>query len=507
MDEQRHYLRFPVSYRIEHWILTVSFFVLALTGLIQQHVDVAFPRWLIAVLGGIESVRVIHRVAAVVLMFESIYHLGVLGYRLFVLRVRPTMLPGKADLVNAIQGLKYNLGLSKQRALQGRYTFEEKAEYWAVVWGTLVMGLTGFILWNPIASTRLLPGDFVPAAKMAHGLEALLAVLAIVLWHLYHVHLRSLNKSMFNGKLSEEEMEDEHPRELRRVKAGRLDPLPEPKDLARRRRVYWPAFGVLAAVMLAGVWFFVAYEETAIATLPPAEQVAVFVPLTPTPLPTARPTNTAAATAPAVSASPSWDTDIAALMEARCASCHDGAALGGLDVTTYESTLKGGVSGPGVVPGEYHTSLIITRQASGNHPGQFTAEELALVQDWIEHGAPVTPAGGQPLGTPAASPGGATAPTVTPGIAGGLTWTADILPLMEARCVMCHSQANPMGGLNLAEYQAALAGGAAGAGIVPGNPDASQLVVKQAAGNHAGQFTTEELNVLVEWITGGATEK
>ena len=503
MHEPRRYKRFPVSYRIEHWVLTISFFLLALTGLIQQHVDASVPRWLVGALGGIEMVRVLHRVSAVVLMLLSIYHLGVLGYRLFVLRLRPSMLPGKVDLVNAIQSLKYNVGLSKDRALQSRYSFEEKMEYWAVVWGTVVMGITGFILWNPIASTRVLPGDFVPAAKMAHGLEALLAVLAIIVWHMYHVHLRSLNKSIFNGYLTEEEMEDEHPRELKRLKAGRMDPPSTPEDIARRRRVYFPVYGVLAVIMLAGVWFFVGYEETAIATLPPAEQVSVFVPLTPTPLPTARPTNTPAPTSTAATAeapaaaTSSWETDIAAMMEAKCTSCHDGNKMGGLDLTTYQATLRGGVSGAGVAPGESHTSLIITRQASGNHPGQWTAEELALVAAWIEAGAPEGPGAVQPGATPAGT---------EPGAAGSLSWDADIAPLMQTRCLACHTTANPLGGLDLSGYAAALSGGAGGPGVVPGDPEASQLVVLQSLGGHPGQLTAEELQLLVQWITAGAPE-
>ncbi len=221
-----------------------------------------------------------------------------MGYRLFVLRVRLTMLPGKQDLINAIDLLKYNLGRSKKRAQQGRYTFEEKLEYWAVVWGTVVMGITGFMLWNPIATTQILPGELVPAAKAAHGNEALLAVLAIVIWHLWHVHVRHWNMSMFKGHLTEEEMEDEHPAELAGIRAGKIDPAPAREVVARRRRVYLPVFAVLAAVMLAGIWFFIGYETTAVTTLPPAEDVTVFVHLTPTPLPTALPTNTPAPTTP-----------------------------------------------------------------------------------------------------------------------------------------------------------------------------------------------------------------
>ncbi len=82
------------------------------------------------------------------------------------------------------------------------------------------MIITGFMMWNPIATARFLPGDFIPAAKAAHGGEALLAVLAIIVWHMYGVHIKHFNKSMFTGKISEEEMLDEHPLELADIKAG-----------------------------------------------------------------------------------------------------------------------------------------------------------------------------------------------------------------------------------------------------------------------------------------------
>ena len=117
----------------------------------------------------------------------------------------------------------YYFGLRKHKAYYGRYNYAEKAEYLAVVWGTVIMGITGFMMWNPIATTRYLPGEFIPAAKAAHGGEAVLAVLAIIIWHFYHVHIRHLNKSMFTGKITEKEMAHEHPAELAQIKAGEGD--------------------------------------------------------------------------------------------------------------------------------------------------------------------------------------------------------------------------------------------------------------------------------------------
>ena len=102
-----------------------------------------------------------------------------------------------------MQALLYNIGFAKTYPQMGRYTFEEKMEYWAFVWGAAVMGMTGFLMWNPITATQYLPGEFVPAAKAAHGGEAVLAVLAIIIWHMYGVHIKRFNKAMFTGMQTE----------------------------------------------------------------------------------------------------------------------------------------------------------------------------------------------------------------------------------------------------------------------------------------------------------------
>ena len=186
----KFYLRFDVLQRIEHWVLVASFTTLAVTGLVQKFALFPLSPIIVRLLGGIESVRIIHRVAATVFLIEAIYHLISIGYKLYVEKKSASMLPGIKDLQDAFQTLAFNLGLAKERPKMGRYNFIEKAEYWALVWGLVIMALTGFMLWNPIATTRWLPGEVVPAAKAAHGAEAVLAVLAIMLWHFYHVHIR-----------------------------------------------------------------------------------------------------------------------------------------------------------------------------------------------------------------------------------------------------------------------------------------------------------------------------
>lgn len=382
MSANRGYLRFKVSQRVEHWLLFGSFTTLALTGLVQKFAQAEISIWLVGILGGIETVRIIHRIAATVLMLESIYHLGTILYQVLVKRSRPGLWLTGRDIVNGIQLLLYNVGLRSERPQQGKFTVEEKVEYYSLVWGTLVMIITGFMLWNPIATTSSLPGQVIPAAKAVHGGEALLAVLAIILWHFYHVHVRHFNRSMFTGYLSKEEMEDEHPLELARVEAGEPPQSEQPDaKVAARSRVFTVVYGVVALALLAGVYYFISFEQTALETVPRAtSEAALFAQLTPVPQIAA-----ASFDAPLTS----WDDGIGDLFQAKCSVCHGGTIpLADLDLTSYETTVLSDTDIPAVVPSNAAGSNIILQQQTGDHPALFTPIELAKVYTWIELGAP-----------------------------------------------------------------------------------------------------------------------
>ncbi|MCX7851505.1 MAG: cytochrome b/b6 domain-containing protein [Caldilineales bacterium] len=445
MSEQprQEYVRFSLTDRIEHMLLLVSFTVLVITGLPQKYVPAAWAEFVIGLMGGIETVRIIHRVAAVVLILESIFHVITVSYKLFVRRVSPSMLPTLQDFVDFLDALRYNLGLAKRRPQYDRYNFEEKIEYWAVIWGTAVMIITGFMLWNPITTTKFLPGSWIPAAKAAHGGEALLAFLAIIVWHVYNVHIKTFNRSMFTGKLSREEMLHEHPKELERIESGRVRPDPPREVIRRRERVFLPIAGVFAVVSLLLVYFFVTYEETAIATVPtPVERAAVFVPATPTPLTeadmrlalsrgraqlvphaisagrenclachglgTIAPYTTihanlrlgnetclgchrlapGAAELPGNGATPSFSAEILPILQRRCVACHNRATP--LDLTGYRAVMRGDGKGPIVIPGASAQSRLLTLGGltAEAHPSRFTADEMALIGAWIDAGAP-----------------------------------------------------------------------------------------------------------------------
>lgn len=286
MAEQKEYLRFTLPQRLEHWILFVSFTALAVTGLPQKFAGAGWAEWMIQTMGGIEMVRIIHHTAAVILILTSLYHVVAVAYKVFVLRVRWTMFPRFDDVLDALDLVRYNLGMTEHPKFD-RYSFGEKLEYWALVWGTVIMAATGFIMWNPITATLFLSGDIIPAAKAAHGAEAILAVLAIIVWHFYNVHLKEFSKAMFTGKLSQHQMAEEHALELERLKQAKIDPRPAPEVIKRRERVFIPLATVGAVTALVVVYFLTTYQTsiplTTIARQTP--QVTIYAPITSTSMP------------------------------------------------------------------------------------------------------------------------------------------------------------------------------------------------------------------------------
>ena len=101
----------------------------------------------------------------------------------------------------------------------------------------------------------------IPAAKTAHGWEAVLAILAIIIWHMYGVHIKRFNKSMFTGKMSEDVMLHEHPLELADIKAGLAERPVDPAAMRKRQRIYFPIAAVLGLIMLGSVYGFVNLED------------------------------------------------------------------------------------------------------------------------------------------------------------------------------------------------------------------------------------------------------
>ncbi len=220
-QKQATVTRFGLSQRIEHILLMISFTMLCLTGLPQKYHELAWGQGLLELLGGIARAQTIHHLFAAMFLFEGLYHAIVLVFELIFARHKPLgMVPGLQDVKDGLASVAYLAGLRKEGPRYDRYDFKQKVEYWAMIWGTFSMGITGMILLFPVIATRFLPGVLVPASKILHGYEAVLAFLAIITWHFYNAHLAAgafpLDTSIFTGKVSLERMKEEHPREYER---------------------------------------------------------------------------------------------------------------------------------------------------------------------------------------------------------------------------------------------------------------------------------------------------
>jgi formate dehydrogenase subunit gamma len=215
--------RFSTRQVIEHTLVGLLFIVLAVTGLAQEFFPAHWAEWMIGAMGGIDRVRWVHHYAGIAFSVVVVAHLGAALWKVVFGRARPSMVPTRKDFRDAITMMRYYLRLSGEQARFDRFDYRQKFEYWGMVFGSLVIIVTGYMLLFPILTTRFLPGQFIPAALMAHGREGLLAFLVVITWHLYNAHLSPeafpFDASMFTGKLSRERMEKEHPLEYARMLA------------------------------------------------------------------------------------------------------------------------------------------------------------------------------------------------------------------------------------------------------------------------------------------------
>ena len=206
--------RFTMNEVFQHLVLTVTFVVLVITGFALRYPDSFWVQALAAV-GMSEPVRgTVHRIAGVGLILASFYHAW---YVLATRRGRSeikALLPSGRDVVDVVQNLRYHTFQSKKKARFGRYDYSQKAEYWALVWGVIIMAVTGIILWFPTVAANHLPSLAIPAAQVIHYYEAWLATLAIVVWHfffvIFHPEEYPMSWTWITGKMTRKSAKEHH---------------------------------------------------------------------------------------------------------------------------------------------------------------------------------------------------------------------------------------------------------------------------------------------------------
>ncbi len=244
-----HVVRFDSATRRLHVVIMTTFLGLSLTGLPLLFSDAPWARRLAALFGGFHNAGIVHRVFGAVLLAAVAWHVANVLWRAFVRGEKglfwgpDSMVPQPADVRGFFAQMRWFLGLGPQPRFE-HFTYWEKFDYWAVLWGTAIMGAAGLILWFPVAAARLLPGWMFNVALFVHGAEASLAIGFIFVVHFFNGHLRPgkfpMDMVIFSGAVGEHELRHERRAEYDRLVAtgalaARIVPAPSATVLKRGR--------------------------------------------------------------------------------------------------------------------------------------------------------------------------------------------------------------------------------------------------------------------------------
>ena len=232
-DGKKYFFRFTLDQRIQHIILASTVVTLVLTGMPLKFHDAFWAPYLYALFGGIKAAPIVHKTAGTILLVLFVYHIIYVTYNLYKYQIVPLkkkeglstgkilkllakqpLIPNLKDAKDIKDLLKYLLFFTNKRPEGAEFTWKEKFDYWAPFWGIVIIGLSGLIIWNKVLATKILPGDVINFALIAHSDEALLAALFLFIWHWYNVHFSisvfPMGTVFLTGYLPEELMVEEH---------------------------------------------------------------------------------------------------------------------------------------------------------------------------------------------------------------------------------------------------------------------------------------------------------
>ncbi len=236
---ERGVVRFDRRQIFQHAGLALSFIVLVLTGFALRNPDVWWVKYSGIALLSEPARGTIHRVAGIVMILTSIYHMWyVTAVRRGRAEIR-AMAPSFQDIKDFGANIAFHTWRRRDRAGFPQYDYTQKAEYWAVVWGTVVMVITGFVLWFPTWATGWAPAWIVSISETVHYYEALLATLAIIVWHfffvMFHPDVYPMSFIWLTGKMPEHEVQKVHGRWYEEEVADMLDGLDSGEITAGRQ--------------------------------------------------------------------------------------------------------------------------------------------------------------------------------------------------------------------------------------------------------------------------------
>ncbi len=232
----KKYLRMTLNERMQHLNLAVNFTLLVITGFALSY-STAF--WVSPITDaplGMTFRGFLHRLCGVATVFLGGYHLLYLAFTERGRGIVKDMIPGLKDAQDLWETLKNNLFINRPaKAIKmPRFNFREKLEYLGLIWGTIVMTVTGFILWFKTEWLMYFPMWTWDVARAIHFYEAVLATLTIIVWHFYSVifnpDIYPMSWAWITGDLTEHEMEEEHGLELEKIKANPTGELKEFKE-------------------------------------------------------------------------------------------------------------------------------------------------------------------------------------------------------------------------------------------------------------------------------------
>ncbi|HPR62933.1 MAG TPA: cytochrome c3 family protein [Thermoanaerobaculia bacterium] len=211
-QKKRKHIRRMTNFEIfSHFILFLTFTTLAFTGFALKFPEAFWVKWLFSI-GMTEPIRAfIHRMAAFIMTLDFVFFAIYMAFGRRGRIIFRELLPQKRDLKDTVQTMKYYMGTEEKRPRYAVFNYAEKFEFWALVWGTLIMVVTGFILWFPNTLPGSWPSWIINVARVIHYYEALLATLAIIIWHGFHTVFHPaeypMSTSWLTGYITDEEAE------------------------------------------------------------------------------------------------------------------------------------------------------------------------------------------------------------------------------------------------------------------------------------------------------------